>query len=135
LGRRDVRDAIQSLNRDGCTIFYSSHVLSDVESISHRVAMIVDGRIVQQGTVDEVTGGENAFYRVRISHGTLNLDTLKGVRLLGHPQEYLCEGPAPRDALIRACLDAGFGVEHIENDKPSLEEVLTREVAKEGLNG
>ena len=46
MGRRDVREAILSLNQEGVTIFYSSHLLSDVESISERVAMIVDGKIV-----------------------------------------------------------------------------------------
>ena len=55
MGRRDVREAIQELDRDGVTIFYSSHLLSDVESISHRVAMIVDGKIVREGSVDEIT--------------------------------------------------------------------------------
>ncbi|MCL2206551.1 MAG: ABC transporter ATP-binding protein [Fibromonadales bacterium] len=54
LGRRDVREAILTLNREGSTIFYSSHILSDVEAISNRVAMIIDGKIVHKGTIDEI---------------------------------------------------------------------------------
>jgi len=135
LGRRDVRDAIQALNREGCTIFYSSHVLADVESISHRVAMIVDGRIVQQGTVEQVTSSESILYRVRTSGPWESLCRLPGVRSAGNPQEFLCEGVAGRDVLLRECISAGVGVERIENDRPSLEDVLTREVSKEGVNG
>lgn len=59
LGRRDVREAILTLNREGATIFYSSHILSDVESISHRVAMIIDGKITHTGTIEEITKGTN----------------------------------------------------------------------------
>jgi len=54
LGRRDVREAILTLNREGSTVFYSSHILSDVEAISNRVAMIIDGKIVHTGTIDEI---------------------------------------------------------------------------------
>jgi ABC-2 type transport system ATP-binding protein len=55
LGRRDVREAILELNKEGATVFYSSHVLSDVEAISHRVSMIIDGKISHTGTVEEIT--------------------------------------------------------------------------------
>jgi ABC-2 type transport system ATP-binding protein len=63
LGRRDVREAILTLNREGSTIFYSSHVLSDVEAISHRVAMIVEGKVLHEGTVEEITkeAGRNSL--------------------------------------------------------------------------
>jgi ABC-2 type transport system ATP-binding protein len=66
LGRRDVREAILELNRGGSTIFYSSHVLSDVEAISHRVAMIIDGKISHTGTVEEITKetGRNSLEEV-----------------------------------------------------------------------
>jgi ABC-2 type transport system ATP-binding protein len=134
LGRKDVREAILALNREGCTIFYSSHVLADVEAISHRVAMIVEGRIVKQGTVEQVTGGEGSEYTVRTSTGLPAALLIPGVRAI-LPQEFMCDSPVARDQLITACLSNGVGVERIENNRPSLEEVLTREVAKDGANG
>jgi len=134
LGRRDVREAILALNREGCTIFYSSHVLSDVESISHRVAMIVDGRIVREGTVEQVTGADNTEYQVRLSSIISQGFTLQGVQQV-NPQEYVCANPSSRDALLRLALEHGVGIERIENHRPSLEDVLTREVSKEGVNG
>lgn len=134
LGRRDVREAILSLNKEGCTVFYSSHVLADVESISHRVAMVVDGRIVRYGTVEEVTGGESSAYRVRTSqplHGVPHVPGLTSE----HPQEFFCENASSRDAFLGYCLAQGLGIERVENFRPSLEEVLTREVSREGVHG
>ena len=51
-----MREAILALNREGSTIFYSSHILSDVEAISNRVAMIIDGKITHTGTIQEIAG-------------------------------------------------------------------------------
>ena len=134
MGRRDVREAIQFLNREGATIFYSSHVLSDVESISHRVAMIVDGKIVRAGRVEEVTQSNNSEYRVRLALALPAASNIAGLQSV-HPQEFVCNGPESRDSLLRLALQSNVGVERIENFRPSLEEVLTREIAKEGANG
>ncbi|HSQ40925.1 MAG TPA: ABC transporter ATP-binding protein, partial [Fibrobacteraceae bacterium] len=133
LGRRDVREAILSLNREGCTIFYSSHVLSDVESISHRVAMVIDGAIVRQGTIEEVTAEDGLEYRVRTDKACQNLE-LAGVRSLS-PQEFICAKASVRDQFLSLCVSQGIGVELLENHRPSLEDILTREVSKEGVHG
>ena len=54
VGRRDVRNAILSLHETGTTIFYSSHVLSDVEAISNRVGIIIGGKMRREGPIAEV---------------------------------------------------------------------------------
>ena len=130
MGRRDVREAILELNRDGVTIFYSSHLLSDVESISHRVAMIVDGRIVREGTVDEITDSCGIEYHVRTRTAIAAKDLPEGVALAGHPQEVICADDAARDRLLRYCLDNGFAVEKMDHKRPSLEDILTEEIAR-----
>ena len=130
MGRRDVRGAIQELNRDGVTIFYSSHLLSDVESISHRVAMIVDGRIVREGSVDEITDSCSIEYHVRIRNAIAAKDLPEGVVLAGHPQEVICADDAARDRLLRYCLENGIAVERMDHKRPSLEDILTEEIAR-----
>lgn len=130
MGRRDVREAILELNRDGVTIFYSSHLLSDVESISHRVAMIVDGRIVREGTVDEITDSCGVEYHVRTREAIAVKDLPEGVALAGHPQEVICADDVARDRLLRYCLDNSIAVERMEHKRPSLEDVLTEEIAR-----
>ena len=130
MGRRDVREAILELNRDGVTIFYSSHLLSDVESISHRVAMIVDGRIVREGTVDEIMDSCGIEYHVRTRTAIAAKDLPEGVALAGHPQEAICADDAARDRLLRYCLDNGIAVEKMDHKRPSLEDILTEEIAR-----
>lgn len=130
MGRRDVREAIQELNRDGVTIFYSSHLLSDVESISHRVAMIVDGKIVREGTIDEITESCGVEYHVRTRQAILAADLPEGVTPAGHPQECVCADDAARDRLLGFCLQNGIAVEKMDHKRPSLEDILTEEIAR-----
>jgi ABC-2 type transport system ATP-binding protein len=54
LGRRDVRSLILELRDRGCTIFFSSHVLSDAEALCDRVAILAKGRLVAEGRLTEM---------------------------------------------------------------------------------
>ena len=54
LGRRDVRALIGELRKRGCTVFFSSHILADAETLCDRVAVLVRGRMVAEGRVAEL---------------------------------------------------------------------------------
>lgn len=54
LGRIQVREIILRLKEKGKTIFFSSHILSDVEVICDRVGLLVNGRLVSVGRVNEL---------------------------------------------------------------------------------
>jgi ABC-2 type transport system ATP-binding protein len=54
LGRRDVRALILRLRDEGCTVFFSSHVLSDAESLCTRVAILARGRLVATGRLTDM---------------------------------------------------------------------------------
>lgn len=54
VGRREIRDLILSLGRSGKTIFFSSHVLQDVEMICDRVGILAGGKVVRIASIAEV---------------------------------------------------------------------------------
>lgn len=54
LGRRDVREIIVNLKNQGVAVFLNSHLLSEVELVCDRVAIIHHGRVVRQGTVADL---------------------------------------------------------------------------------
>ena len=58
LGRRDVRDLILGLRARGCTVFFSSHILSDAEALCDRVAIVAQGKLAATGRLNELLAFE-----------------------------------------------------------------------------
>jgi ABC-2 type transport system ATP-binding protein len=58
IGRRDVRALILSLRDRGCTVFFSSHILSDAEALCSRVAIVVGGQLVTSGRLSDILAFE-----------------------------------------------------------------------------
>ena len=58
LGRRDVRDLILALRKRGCTVFFSSHILSDAEALCDRVAIVAQGKLAAAGHLNELLAFE-----------------------------------------------------------------------------
>jgi len=56
LGRREVRDIILELKKDGRTVFFSTHILSDAEMLCDRVGVIVGGKLRGVGSPGEMVG-------------------------------------------------------------------------------
>jgi ABC-2 type transport system ATP-binding protein len=76
IGRKEVRDLILELGRAGKTIFFSTHILSDVETICDRVGMLLRGRLVREGPLGSlldvtVPAGVAFEHAVHASHTVL----------------------------------------------------------------
>src|SRR5271154_3960473 len=56
LGRREVRDIILELKKEGRTVLFSTHILSDAETLCDRVGVIVGGKLRGVGAPDEIVG-------------------------------------------------------------------------------
>ncbi len=61
VGRRDIREIVQRLRSEGRTVFINSHLLSELEMVCDRVAILVQGRVVSQGTIDELTADKRRY--------------------------------------------------------------------------
>ena len=60
-GRRDIRQILLGLRQQGKTVFVNSHLLSELEMICDRVAILVDGAVSRQGTLDELTLAQQRY--------------------------------------------------------------------------
>lgn len=67
MGRMEVRNLIRELKTAGKTVFFSSHIISDVEALCDRVIMLHKGRKVAEGTVEEMMGKEVQYVEVVLS--------------------------------------------------------------------
>ena len=64
IGRHQIKQLIKELQRDGKTIFFSSHILSDIEELCDRIGLIHHGRLLYQGNLDDfLVGGQNLEQR------------------------------------------------------------------------
>jgi len=58
VGRKEFRDIIVDLRDRGKTVFFSTHILSDVEMICDRVGIVIEGRMVEVGRLSEILTGD-----------------------------------------------------------------------------
>jgi len=66
IGRRDVLEVISKLHND-TTVFYSTHILDDVQRVSDAVVILNKGQLVAQGPIDELlNGSEGVVYAVHV---------------------------------------------------------------------
>ena len=66
LGRRDIRDILIEIRKRGSSVFLNSHLLSELEMVCDRVAILVQGQVATQGTIDELTA-DSLRYEIRIT--------------------------------------------------------------------
>jgi len=130
VGRRDVRELLLELRDKGTTIFLNSHLLSELEMVCDRVAILVDGLVARQGTLSELTE-HTVEYRIKV-HGDLLpvVDKLKAleaeldgtiISLAGHDA-------AKVNAVIDVLRGANVLIEAIEPHRFSLEDILVEVV-------
>ncbi len=68
VGRKDIRTLILSMREQGKTIFFSSHILQDMEMMVDRVGIIINGVISRQGKLSELISRSTQYYEVVCDH-------------------------------------------------------------------
>ena len=137
LGRRRVREVIQYLKERGKTVFLNSHLLSEVERSCDQVAIINKGRVVVQGTLDELLVNRSV---VRVELKRVEPRVLEAAAKVAqkiHPVDEQCftaevasEDDIPE--LARAVLDAGGALIGLQAHRETLEDLFVQTVEAEG---
>ena len=70
VGRKEIRDVLTHLKERGKTVFLNSHLLSEVERISDRVAIMRQGEVITEGSVESLTSKKNQ-YDIRVESSAL----------------------------------------------------------------
>ena len=126
-GIRDMRVLIGRLAKRGITILLSSHLLAEVEELCNRVAIIRDGRIVYEGSIDELLARRTANrYRLRTSDIerarmiALNTPGVSDVSVDRAELVFVADESTVEE-LSRALVDAGLGLRALIPETASLE--------------
>ena len=140
IGRVEIRDLILRLRSDGKTVFMNTHILSDVEMVCDRVAIIVKGRIRYEGAIDEILesgDGEADLVVAGLSAemaAALESDLGARMRGLGDRIEVRVPAKSASDAL-RLALESGAEVVSLTPHRVSLESVFLSAVDESDADG
>jgi ABC-2 type transport system ATP-binding protein len=129
IGRKEIRDLIVRLQSEGKTVFMNTHILSDVEMLCHRVAIIVQGEVRYEGDPHAVLGDHERDSEVVLNGvspafwESLETRFESGVRGVGDRIEVLL--PHKRvDDVIAEALAAGAHVVSVTPRRASLEDLF-----------
>jgi len=126
LMQQEVLRLIIEAKANGATIFFSSHIMSEVEAVAERVAIIRKGIVVE--VAEPVSLINRALHRARIRFkqpvDVSPLTNVPGVTVLSHDDgtSVLLQVEGEMDGLIKAL--AAFPVSDFETERPSLEEIF-----------
>jgi len=133
VGRVDVRGIIRGAAERGAAVFLNSHLLSEVEQVCDRVAIIDHGRVVASGELDDVLG--QAETQIRVTG--LSADDLAAIEVYGPPTldgDQLRVRPMEPDRvpeLVATLVSMGAKVHEVRSGRTSLEQRFLSLVARD----
>jgi ABC-2 type transport system ATP-binding protein len=134
LGRRDVRALILRLRDRGCTVFFSSHVLSDAEALCNQVAILAKGRLVAAGRLTDMQPFQASGWEMVVAGASDRLMEALGPRArrvvrLGEGR-YLVDMPLdpPPEALLGDLTAAGAHLVSLNPIRQTLEDFFVAQV-------
>jgi ABC-type multidrug transport system ATPase subunit len=126
-GMAEMRRFIRELGQGRRTVLLSSHLMAEVEQICDRVGVISKGRLVGEGTVDELRGRESLFVRAEpLDAAERVLGAMRGVEEVARSDGGLriATDPAAAAEINRALVEAGIAVGELRHERASLEKVF-----------
>jgi ABC-2 type transport system ATP-binding protein len=128
-GTREVRTLVRTLSGDGTTVFVSSHLLAEIQQLCSHVGVMRAGRMVAQGTLDDLRGLGAAVVRITTPDPGAAARVLADRGMApalpdgpaGDVRAPLPDGLAP-EVLVAALVEAGVRVRGFAVEEPSLED-------------
>lgn len=133
VGRRQVRDLISELRREGKTIFMCSHILSDIEVLCDRVAILKRGKLAQVGYLDELRQRSGESNQIEMVASGIEEDKLRALLASGESVEISLTAAGIRievpdeknvDEVLSAVRKAGGKLVSVQPVRQSLEELF-----------
>jgi ABC-type multidrug transport system, ATPase component len=131
-GARRMREIIQAENERGATVFFSSHILEQVEAVCDRVGILTDGSLVAVDTIDGLreSAGGGTVLQITVAEpaealrgAVAGVDGVDTVRLEDDELVVTCTDTSKMDVLF-ALDEAGADVVDFTTDEASLEELF-----------
>jgi ABC-2 type transport system ATP-binding protein len=141
IGRREVRDLIASLRTQGTTVFMCSHILSDIEVLCDRVAILNRGRLAETGRLEELRerAGDGNRIEITVAGATAEKLSEASPALAGASITPTAVGARIEvaderdvDAALAALRLAGGRLISVQPVRQSLEELFVREMSDAG---
>lgn len=133
VGRKEIRDVLVEMKRRGTSVFLNSHLLSELEMVCDRVAILVQGEVAVHGTIDELTA-ESRRYEIEIAGAAPAWAQDEGLRVApGRTElETLLVKPTAEAAMVQDVLDRlrreGHTIVSVRPVRESLEDLFMRYV-------
>jgi ABC-2 type transport system ATP-binding protein len=137
IGRKEVRDLLLEEKKRGKTLFFSSHILSDVEMLCDRVAIVHRGKLAAYGRLDELLRPEVRHVEIELAGVSDALRAQLGalardVRGVGSTALLMVEGEAGVDTVLDAARAGGARVVAVMPRRETLEDLFVREALVTG---
>jgi len=126
LGRKEFKDILVRLNQSGKTVFFSSHIVSDVEEICERVVVLEKGKMIYSGAIDQlISKNLRPIYEISI---------LKNIDIENEYKEYFSHSNSElsffevpivkKNDVVTKLVSSGAEIISLQKSKTSLESVI-----------
>lgn len=126
IGRKEMKDVIVEVHREGKTVFFSSHIVPDIEEICDRVIFLKEGKLVYDGPVNTLLmNDKEKDFVVTLQSANVNLATpYKTLTKLPDNVVKIVVSSQHKDALLTEAIKMNNNIFSLEMMKPSLEEIF-----------
>ncbi len=127
VGRREIRDLLAELKEEGKAIFLNSHLLSELEMVCDRVAIMVKGLVTMQGTIDSLTV-DSRRYEITTQGALPEWAKETAEEVSGNTMLFLGDDPARVQPVLDRLRSENITIVSVQPVRENLEDLFMRAV-------